>query len=113
MTPVSSPTHKLRQEFLAELDAWEHEANLRDADVARLLDISKTHISLLRSGKRGAGRKLLAALRAARAGRAVAPPVVSNAREVTAPARKVPLVSWARAGEAVGYEDLCRQLEES
>lgn len=109
---MSSPTHKLRQDFLAELDAWQRDAGLRDADVARLLDISKTHISLVRSSKRGVGRKLLAALRKARAVAAVMEPVVSNAREVPVPGRKVPLVSWARAGEAVGYEDLCRQLEE-
>ena len=36
----------------------------------------------------------------------------SNAREVPLPVRKVPLVSWAKAGGAVNYEDLCRQLEE-
>jgi phage repressor protein C with HTH and peptisase S24 domain len=26
--------------------------------------------------------------------------------------REVPVVSWARAGEGINYEDLCRQLEE-
>lgn len=26
--------------------------------------------------------------------------------------RKVPVVSWVRAGEAVGYQDLCAQIEE-
>ncbi|HTI71490.1 MAG TPA: S24 family peptidase [Candidatus Limnocylindria bacterium] len=28
------------------------------------------------------------------------------------PNRAVPVVSWARAGEGIHYEDLCRQLEE-
>lgn len=109
---MSSSPQENRQAFLAELDAWQVEARLRDADAARLLDISKTHISLVRRGKRGVGRKLLANLRRARAGEVVVPPPAPNAREVPVPGRRVPLVSWARAGEAVSYEDLCRQLEE-
>ena len=96
---------------------------LTQAELANLLGIHRTYLVLIEKGKKIPSPRLERAIldfmeKAEK--QQLSPPTlwarsaVPNAAPIIAepPARRVPVVSWAAAGQARAYEDLANQIEE-
>lgn len=96
---------------------------LTQAELANLLGIHRTYLVLIEKGKKIPSprleRAILDFMEKAEKQNLSAPTLwaraaVPNAAPIIAepPARRVPVVSWAAAGQARAYEDLANQIEE-
>lgn len=96
---------------------------LTQAELANLLGIHRTYLVLIEKGKKVPSprleRAILDFMEKAEKQNLSAPTLwaraaVPNASPIMAepPARRVPVVSWAAAGQARAYEDLANQIEE-
>ena len=96
---------------------------LTQAELANLLGIHRTYLVLIEKGKKIPSprleRAILDFMEKAEKQNLSAPTLwaraaVPNASPIIAepPARRVPVVSWAAAGQARAYEDLANQIEE-
>lgn len=96
---------------------------LTQAELANLLGIHRTYLVLIEKGKKIPSprleRAILDFMEKAEKQNLSAPTLwaraaVPNASPIVAepPARRVPVVSWAAAGQARAYEDLANQIEE-
>jgi SOS-response transcriptional repressor LexA len=98
--------------FPAQVARLREVLGLNSAQLAGRLGVTASYLSQVMGG-RVPGRQLRLAVENlleahAALGRNVADPVPVD----QAFPRRVPLVSWARAGHGIDFEDLCRQLEE-
>ena len=98
--------------FLQRVDSIPSFPSLPDYRIAEMFNVRPQYFSQIRQKKKVPGPKMMKRLNELEQGGAENATSESNAKSAPLPLRAVPVVSWARAGEGINYEDLCRQLEE-
>lgn len=122
--PVATEERRNSQVDLAKLRKLRKGLRLTQAELAQLLGIHRTYLVLIEKGKKIPSPRLERSVLdfMDKAERQVISPTTiwnqvtkSNATGLITepPARRVPVVSWAAAGEARAYEDLANQIEET